>query len=116
MPARHARGQRALERLDHCVDHSRERRRIHEHGRGRVGADQSALRQHELDRPERAVVRHLVGTHEIFEGDARDGLAAAVVAGIDRALRLRGDVGVIDSQLVALDDHFDDDRHQVLAA
>jgi hypothetical protein len=46
----------------------------------------------ELDRSERAFVRHLAGAHQILEGDRGDGLAAAVVSGIDRALGLLCDL------------------------
>src|SRR5215510_7724915 len=91
MPARHPLWQRLLERLDHRIDHGREWGRIIAHRGGRVRAEELAGRQHELKRAERAFVRHLVSAHQIFERDARSGLAAAEPAGIDRTFHLLGD-------------------------
>ena len=115
MAARHALRQRLLERLDDGVDHGRKRRRIHEHRRGRIGAEQLARRQDQLDRPERAFVGHLVGAHQIFERDPRGGLAAAEIAGIDRPLGLLGDLRIVDRQLVAGDDDLHLDRNRRVA-
>src|SRR3978361_1767277 len=43
------------------------------------------------------------------------GLAAAEIAGIDRPLGLPGELGIVDRQLVALDDHLDFDRNRGVA-
>ena len=69
----------------------------------------------ELERPERAFVRHLVGADQILEGDPRGGLAAAVIAGIDAAFDLIGDLGIIDRHLVAGDDDLHRDRQRLVA-
>ena len=112
--ARHARRQRLFQRLDYGVDHRRERRRIVAHRRGRIGAEDLSGRQHELERAERAFVRHFAAAHQIFEGDARGGLAAAEPSGIDPALHLLGDAGIVDRHLVAFDDHLDPHRHRLV--
>ena len=115
MAARHALRQRLFERLDHGVDHGREGRRVVAHRRGRLGAEDLARRQYELERTEGAFVRHLAGAEQIFERDARRGLAAAEPAGIDRALHLIGDAGIVDGHLVAVDDDLDADRQRLVA-
>ena len=115
MSAGDACGQRLFQRLQDGVDDGRKGRRIIAHRRSRVGADDLALRQDELDRPERAFIGHFRRAHQIFEGHARNGLATAVIAGIDRTAHLGGHVGKIDRQLVAVHNDLDADRHRRVA-
>ena len=115
MAARHALRQRLLQCPDHSIDHGRERGRVVAHGGGRRRAQDRSRRQDELERPERSFVRHLARPDEIFEGDARGGLAAAEIAGIDRALRLAGHPRIVDRHLVAPHDDRDADGQRLLA-
>src|SRR6185437_12294815 len=115
MRAGDALGQRRLERLDDGVDDGGEGRAVHSHRRGRLGADNLARRQHELQRTKRTLIGGLAGRDEIHEGDARSGNAAAVIARIDAALNLGRDVGIVDGHVVARDDDLDLDRNAHVA-
>ena len=72
--------------------------------------------QDQPDRPERPLVRHLVGAEEILECDAGDRLAAAVVAGVDWPLRLFRHFGIVHGQFVAAHDDLHLDRDRRIAA
>ena len=51
---------------------------------------------------------------QIFERHPRRGPAAAVVAGVDAAAHLLGDLGIVDGHFVAGDDHLDADRQRLV--
>jgi hypothetical protein len=102
--------QRRRERAQDEIDRRRNRSVVLRHRRVGRSAHDLPVRQNDLERAERPLVRRFVDADQVLEGQPRDRFAAAVTAGIESPVDLIRHPAEIDRHLVVADDHADVQR------